>query len=151
MGLTVRAKALFIGAVIFVAGIAAAAAPPGRYIVVPETVVDTKTGLTWQRSVSPTTHTQSSAPAYCTNLQLAGSNDWRLPTLRELLTTVDVREINPTIDTTVFLDTPFSLWSSTAVQGTTLTWRVDFLNGHSDFASVQSDLRVRCVRESVTP
>lgn len=44
------------------------------------TFTDTNTGLIWQDNNYETTHNLQSAVDYCSNLNLAGYSDWRLPT-----------------------------------------------------------------------
>jgi len=48
-----------------------------------ETIVDRSTGLMWQRRGHPEEVTWSQAKEYCENLNLAGFDDWRMPTLSE--------------------------------------------------------------------
>jgi hypothetical protein len=48
------------------------------------TVTNLATGLTWQKSDDGITRNWQEALAYCTNLTLAGSDDWRLPNAKEL-------------------------------------------------------------------
>ncbi|MGC4118865.1 MAG: DUF1566 domain-containing protein [Myxococcales bacterium] len=75
----------------------------GRYVIRATTVVDTVTHLTWQRDVSPNTLSASEAQSYCNSLVLGGANwGWRVPTLKELQTLVDVSRVSPSIDTTAF-------------------------------------------------
>jgi len=54
---------------------------------------DTSTGLMWEDTphVRETKITQPHAKEYCSELRLGGFEDWRLPTIHELLTIVDYR------------------------------------------------------------
>lgn len=74
-----------------VRSLSSGSAPPSRYAIDVDTVLDTITGLTWQR-VAPDPKYIDHAQAYCGDLQLGGSTDWRLPTIRELQTLVSVGE-----------------------------------------------------------
>lgn len=53
------------------------------------TVTDQATGLTWQQADSGSPLGWSDALAYCANLSLGGSDDWRLPNAKELQSIVD--------------------------------------------------------------
>jgi hypothetical protein len=120
---------------------ARAEAPSGRYTLSTDTVVDTKTRLTWQRSASPTTHTLEKAKDYC-------GAPWRLPTIKELQSLVDVRAFSPAIDTTVFPSTPSEpFWSSSLYAANTgYAWVVNFSTGYTDTDGMPGNGRVRCVR-----
>ncbi|ETR66184.1 MAG: lipoprotein [Candidatus Magnetoglobus multicellularis str. Araruama] len=54
-----------------------------------ETVTDTCTGLMWQRDEALIKMTFQDAIEYCENLSMSNYNDWRLPTINELLTIVN--------------------------------------------------------------
>ncbi|MBN2574403.1 MAG: DUF1566 domain-containing protein [Deltaproteobacteria bacterium] len=119
-----------------------AAAPSGRYTTTSTTVLDNKTGLTWQRSPGSTTYTRSQAGLQC-------SSGWRLPSVTELATIVDVSQQSPAIDASAFPSTPYDLpfWSATmAVPDSTTAWVVDFTNGELRTYPESAALYVRCVR-----
>jgi Protein of unknown function (DUF1566) len=105
------------------------------------TVVDSRTGLEWQRDL-PAQYLSCSgmakmpgdrcawaeAKSYCMQLSLAGSA-WRLPSKAELESLIDDTNAPPAIDTTTFpdmpeLQTPF--WTSTTRYRTDATFVVDF-------------------------
>jgi hypothetical protein len=83
-------------------------------------VQDNVTGLMWQQATAPGNYTWQQAIDYSNNLNLGGYNDWRLPTVKELLSIVDYSRSNPAIDTTYFPDTQafrnYFYWSSTTPQ-----------------------------------
>ena len=126
-----------------------AAAPPGRYTLTTVTVVDTRTMLTWQRTVSTSTYTWPNATAYCQGLNLLGTG-WRLPTVKELQSLVDIRAVNPAIDTTAFPSTPVDyFWSSSPhVLDAGRVWAVSFNDGSAPNGGYNpaASARVRCVR-----
>jgi hypothetical protein len=128
-----------------------AQAPPGQYqnAANGSGVLDTKTGLTWQKVVPAGTYTWANAKAYCTGLALEGGG-WRLPTATELSSLVDetVAQPGPTIDATLFPGTPNNyFWSSSPVGGNaSYAWLVDFSNGFTSYNDVSNTYRVRCVR-----
>lgn len=53
------------------------------------TITDEATGLMWQKVDSQTALDWKSSLEYAINLKLAGQNDWRLPTVKELQSIVD--------------------------------------------------------------
>jgi hypothetical protein len=130
-------------------------APPGRYSIVNGTVADLKTGLTWEQNISQIQYpmassTETTAPAYCASLHLNGTAPWRLPTIKELLTLVDVKQGSPAIDTSAFPSTPADFFYS-ATQATFLpgiTWTVDFNTGLANGTTSAPNFKeyVRCVR-----
>ena len=126
-------------------------------------VTDNVTGLTWEKSPSPTTAlcpgtgtattnfsaatcTQPQAVMYCTN---KGSG-WRLPTRLELVSLVDftVAAPAPAINQAFFPGTPGELfWASSPIAGdSSSAWSVNFRYGNADSVPVTSPYRVRCVR-----
>jgi len=125
-----------------------AAAPAGRYAVGGGVVYDTKTKLSWQQVVPPGMYAQADAASYCAALELAGTT-WRLPTMREILTIVDltIPPPKPAIDPTAFPDTPAGFfWSSTAYSGTPgLGWSAQFQYGYAYGNTVTDTSYVRCV------
>jgi len=121
-------------------------ARPGRYVVRPSTVYDTKTKLTWQQQVAPSPLSYAEAQTYCTTLTLNSLN-WRVPSLKELETLVDESRVNPAIDRSAFPDTPGKFfWSSATVTSFPGSgWVVDFNRGGDNFVDVSFTEQVRCV------
>jgi hypothetical protein len=128
--------------ILWAAPVVHAAAPSGRYTTTSTTVLDNKTGLTWQRSSGSGTYAWSQAGSQC-------SSGWRLPSVTELATIVDVSQQSPAIDGSAFPSTPYELpfWSATtALPDSTTAWVVDFTNGELRTYSKSDALYVRCVR-----
>ncbi|MBB2947300.1 RNA polymerase sigma factor (sigma-70 family) [Actinoplanes lutulentus] len=103
-------------------------------------VTDPATGLTWQRA-SSAEMTVAKADAYCTD-------GWRLPTLKELATTVDETRVSPAIDIKAFPDTPKTAryWSSTvATPRPADRWMLGYNDGVTTYKPYETG-RVRCVR-----
>jgi hypothetical protein len=96
-------------------------------------VRDNVTGLEWQQGNDSHRYTWEQAIEYCDNLSLGGYEDWRLPTIKELATIVDmsIAHPGPTIDTTYFPGTEAAgYWSSSSFAAyTPLAWVVDFSYG----------------------
>ncbi len=98
-----------------------AAAPSGRYtypggtVTSSSTVYDTVTKLTWQRAIpaNPCPSdgaglcTLLDAQTYCSTLSLGGyTTGWRLPTVKELMSIIDISATSPAVDQTAFPSTP---------------------------------------------
>jgi hypothetical protein len=141
----VAAAAILLG--IVGAGRAAkATAPAGRYVVTGGTVLDVMTKLTWQQIAPSQTFTWAGASTYCHGLNLNGGG-WRLPSMRELVTIVDIRQIALMIDGTAFPGTPAQwFWSLTPALTPGDAWAVDFYSGGTAHAPASTSYYVRCVR-----
>jgi hypothetical protein len=111
-----------------------------------ETVLDTLTGLEWQRtwSESPGPGYWQPAADYCEDLVWAGRGDWRLPTLQELAGLVHQGRSAPAIDPAAFPGTPpTTFWTSSRAS----SWEyytVDFQHGVTLITGRAE--AVRCVR-----
>ena len=149
-------------------------APNSRFQIAGDTVLDVRTGLTWQRCPTGYDFDDNGTPATWTDdrcvevaatafswaeaLQLpvtvnagdgiAGFTDWRLPNIKELLSIVEFGCVGPAINLAVFPDTQAagSFWSSTSSPG---AFVLNFYSGKStrDHADRTQDLNaVRLVR-----
>ena len=117
-------------------------------------VRDEVTGLVWQRQAAPGFFAQAGAVSYCEALELAGFDDWQLPTYIELLSLVDFTSFNPAIDATAFPDTPYGLlegfWSSSILQSGPPQGRTIRFDAGPFWTSLVDDPNhVRCVRAPV--
>jgi hypothetical protein len=129
-----------------------AAVPAKCFVAQNGTVYDGRTKLTWQQTVDPNGYYDwSGAAVYCSGLSLNGGG-WRVPSLKELLTLLDVSHADPIIDPVAFPNTPlFSFWTSTVTSpdlnspGT--AWELSFsAAGMTNVADVSFTALVRCVR-----
>ena len=66
------------------------------------TVTDNVTGLMWQQVPDRIGLSWQEAVDYCNSLELAGYDDWRMPTLKELFSISDFSQGWPYLDTTYF-------------------------------------------------
>lgn len=117
-----------------------------------DAILDGRTGLTWQRLLPSAPVDWYAALAYCENLDLAGSTDWRLPSLKELRTIVSDTVSNPAIETSVFGFTQAApYWTSTphpvnAGNAMIVNFDGGGNNGLGPVTSPSVAARVRCVR-----
>jgi hypothetical protein len=116
------------------------------------TVTDNVTGLMWQQVVAATKYAWADAVAYCPTLTLAGHSDWRLPSVIELLSIVDLGQSDSplvhTINPTYFPSTPSDdFWSASLLAGSSSNaWHVSFDDGSTNNDHVYYTNDVRCVR-----
>ena len=115
-------------------------------------VTDSRTNLEWQDDYSDNSNslkqtTWQNAIDYCENLNLDGKSDWRLPNTNELVSLVDDKKYNPSIDA-IFQNTNSNYyWSSTTRVGNyNNAWIVSFGYGLQGYHNKGNSLYVRCVR-----
>ncbi|WP_297089375.1 DUF1566 domain-containing protein [uncultured Draconibacterium sp.] len=106
------------------------------------TTSDINTGLMWQTIPLPEKMTYDEAIEYCENLELAGYDDWRAPSLKELFSISDFGKGWPYLDTTYFklasgiVDKSEQFWSGNRYVGTTVegqdnaAFGVNHVTGH---------------------
>jgi len=104
-------------------------------------VFDSKTGLTW--SAEPVQggkeFTHADALKACASLDLLGKQDWRAPTIQELLSIVDYTRCDPAVDTDYF-KAPYSwTWSSTIAKAPAGDAWLVYLNFGSSDGSRRTD------------
>jgi hypothetical protein len=121
------------------------------------TVYDPASYVTWQRVVPSSYQECSGSPgtvcsfaqakSYCEDLMLFGRG-WRVPTVEEYRTILDINRPPPMIDEVAFPDTPaVAFWSLSGMSGrTSPDALVDFGTGKVQQAGSDSVARVRCVR-----
>lgn len=112
------------------------------------TVTDVSSGLMWQQGETPAMAWKE-ALSQCLGFTLGDYDDWRLPTVKELISIVDFGQWNLAIDQTVFSDAePFWYWSSTAsAQNNAEVWGVGFDIGNVFYSGGDNhSYYTRCVR-----
>ena len=108
-----------------------------------------KTGLFWQdnRLVMSEKITYKEAEELCEGLKVGGYSDWRIPTIRELLTIIDYKKYDPAILDGFSIGESSYFWSSSQYMGDPdKVWGVNFKDGSLDSNGKSYDRRVRCVR-----
>jgi len=147
--------------------------PPSYTINGDGTVTDNNTNLIWQRQSSEG-GTGDEASSYCENLNLAGYDNWRLPSKKELMSIVDASheappfdpECNwqpwdcpqtlPTIDPVAFPDTGDWLYWTSTIPPYALgsSWYVSFDYGgvgYGDKSTLSMFGYARCVQGQSPP
>ncbi|MBK9001179.1 MAG: DUF1566 domain-containing protein [Myxococcales bacterium] len=115
-------------------------------------VKDKETGLLWEAAPPDSDFAYSQASAYCDALTTAGFADWRLPSVRELLTLPDPTLSTPALPSPAFTAQSKWYWSSSPLNS--FHRAVDFWTGRHDIpppvdggpATDYPTPRVRCVR-----
>jgi hypothetical protein len=109
-------------------------------------VRDRITGLIWQRTAGSGIENQ--AHSYCSSLSL-GEQSWRLPSIKELSTLLDVSVSTPgpMINMTAFPSTPNSnFWSASSVAaGSAYCWSILFDQGIIAYDGCTAGKYIRCV------
>lgn len=130
-------------------------APDDYDLSIPGIVYDNITELYWERNPpGPEAgdgrfKTHEEATAYCRDLRLGGYDDWRLPTMIQLVSIVDHTKFQATaINEEAFPDTEnFAYWTRTRYVSGSLEgwWTVQFASGLAGYGQSEQNL-VRCVR-----
>lgn len=112
-------------------------------------------GQTWNASTSTCDGegerlTWQAALKMSKTYRVGNHTDWRLPNLKELVSLVQRKCVDPAIELTVFPATPSnSYWTSTPNTAATKkdeAWSVGFYNGRIESRNKQQDYYVRMVR-----
>ncbi len=111
-------------------------------------VTDHVSGLIWEDQPTIFKGNFSQAENYCSNLELGGIADWRVPTNKELWYLADRSRLNPTINLT-FQNTQSSYyWSNQQVTYSgyeSYNWIVSFSDGDNNWQDRSSSNYTRCV------
>lgn len=113
-------------------------------------VSDPKTGLEWSITLGDRVNWKTAkkvAEAY----RGGGHDDWRLPTIEELITLIDFSRFNPAANTDLFPDMKSSwYWSGTPASSSPggYAWVVNLDNGCANYYNQSGTVFVRAVRGS---
>ena len=114
------------------------------------TVTDNVTKLMWEQAASTSTFEWEDAVSYCTAQRTAGYADWRLPTMIELASLLDLERNNPAINPVYFPGTPAEeFWSRSGEPSNGICWFVKFSSDGDGAVGIQwnnAPYRARCVR-----
>ncbi|CAK0780913.1 hypothetical protein CCP4SC76_7640007 [Gammaproteobacteria bacterium] len=126
-----------------------------RYIDQENTILDSQTNLIWDKSCK-TNLTFDEALAYADQAnqdKYLGYNDWRVPTIQEILSLVDYTRHSPASTfpspSSTFPNMPSSyFWSSAPfASDSDFAWYVHFGYGSASYSYRSSGLAVRLVRK----
>lgn len=114
-------------------------------------VFDRTTNLEWQRADDDDPKDWNEALDYCSDLDLGGQTDWRLPDIIELQSIVDYGSGTPgapIIDIVAFPGTNQNgYWTASNQAGdSNRAWFVEFFDGSVDSFTKVTEYFVRCVR-----
>jgi hypothetical protein len=105
-------------------------------------------GLQWQDDSASRTvkRSYSGAISYCEALSLSGYSDWRLPSIKELQSIVDIGRYKPAIKSSFKNIASKFYWSCSPFASASkhVAWGVSFRGGNTSNGSSES--YVRCVR-----
>jgi hypothetical protein len=107
-----------------------------------DVLTDNKTGLMWQdnSAAKNTKKDWQGALGFCNTLHLAGYDDWRLPSIKELQNIVDIRGFKNVGGSGYY-------WSSTAHESSEeFAWIMNFKRGYEYNNYKTYERYVRCVR-----
>jgi len=100
------------------------------------TVTDINSGLMWQKDEGPELNWEE-AMKHCAQLNLAGYNDWRLPTIREIGSLLDLSFKDGTWFHKQFFPgtktAPLGFYWSSTTYGDTFGWGVNFQFGYDGY------------------
>jgi hypothetical protein len=115
------------------------------------TISDDVTGLMWQKEDNDTIMNRIVAGEYCSQSQLGNHNDWRIPSLIELVGLVNYREeIRPAIDRAVFSGTNQEFYWTSEPSFNSQIMKVTFYSGAVRTQPDSFSAYTRCVRGSKT-
>ena len=114
-----------------------------------DVVLDQATGLMWQKSGSDGELEYEDARAYIQQLnrqRFAGYDDWRLPTIEELMSLLEPEKQSNGLYISPIFDTEQSWCWSADRDSSGLAWGVLFVSGNLDWLILHSTNYVRAVR-----
>ena len=111
------------------------------------TIIDSITGLIWQKYPASDSLTWEQALLYANNLSIGTLTEWRLPNIKELQSLVNIQKGNPAIDTGFLkLPTNKKCWTATTLSNhTTQAWYLQTRFGITSYDEKTGRNLVLCV------
>jgi hypothetical protein len=126
----------------------------GTLLVAASSKQDDKTGLVWQdnQDVIQNEMKYDDAKKYCQKLILDGFEDWRLPTLREIYTIVDLTQDRPALKNGFEVRKGERFWTVTPYieNPEKEAWLISMTYGEAEPYRKERAYSVRCVRGQLT-
>ena len=112
-------------------------------------VTDTTNAIMWQDNNEVTEYLETSitAKVYCENIILNGYIDWRVPTINELITIIDLTQNNSIHKLFKYVKPNIYSTSSSFIEDDSLLWGVDFKTGSILRDDKENENYIRCVRD----
>jgi len=114
--------------------------------------LDDKTGLIWQDNseVGEKDLSHDEALRYCQDLKVDGFSDWRLPTLKEAYTIVNLKTNRPALKNGFEVHDDGRYWTATlfAKDPKKDAWYISMSYGESEPYKKSRIYHVRCVRDA---
>ncbi len=119
-----------------------------------EVVIDNATGLMWQDNAEAKTVQKNwyNAKSYCQNLILGGYSDWRVPTILELKSIIDMGREHPATDPVFQYIVNDDYWSSTvgaSKYSEDNVWIYNFYKNEDYWDDKTDSVHIRCVRSEI--
>jgi len=114
-----------------------------------DVTIDHSTNLMWQNNedVQNITKNWDDAKQYCEQMTLDKYDDWRLPTIYELQSVINVENKKPAINNEHLFTALGFYWSNTErVNDPYNAWGVHFSYGYVEYGSTSGANYIRCVR-----
>ena len=112
---------------------------------------DDKTGLIWQdnKEVAENNLSYDEAKKYCQDLKVDGFTDWRLPTVREVYTIVNLTRNRPALKNGFEIRDDGRYWTSTLFvkNPEKEAWYISMSYGEAEPYSKSRIFHARCVRK----
>ena len=121
----------------------------GNFLKSDNVVIDLEKNVMWQDDIEATQYTETwgMAKEYCKSLTLSGYTDWKLPTIKELQTIVNIKKKDLAIYAQFKYAQPSSYWSNTQdIINKSDSWYVGFKTGATFKDSKDYECYVRCIR-----
>jgi hypothetical protein len=123
----------------------------GTLLIAESSKLDDKTGLIWQdnQAVAENDLNYDEAQKYCKDLELDGFTDWRLPTLKEAYTIVDLTRNRPALKNGFEIPDDSRFWTSTLFvkNPDKEAWYISMSYGEAGPYKKGRMYHVRCVRK----